>query len=133
MVLRLIVRLYCVLQLPHERTNVPKVCAAKSDTFSVPAPLNWNTLSLASFAPPPLTVYTLDEEEPRKVAASSPTSSHQTFCRVQLPRQWMPSAAGEPMMTFLTTAPGASSRMGPWSSSWLPVPRSPLPYRRSIP
>ncbi len=50
------VRLYCVLQLPHERTKVPKFCTAKFDTFSVPAPLNWKTLSLASFAPPPETV-----------------------------------------------------------------------------
>lgn len=99
----------------------------------MPAPLNRNTLSPASFAPPPETVQTFDEEEPRKVAASSPTSSHQTFCNVQLPRQWMPSAAGEPMMTFFRTVPGASSRMGPWSSSWLPLPRSPLPYSRFIP
>src|ERR1041384_316844 len=85
MVLRLIVRLYCVEQLPQERTKVPKFCTAKFETLSVPAPLNWNTLSLADRAPPPETVYTLDDEEPRKVAASSPTSSHHTFCSVQLP------------------------------------------------
>src|SRR5215210_7574531 len=127
MVLRLIVRLYCVEQLPHERTNVPKFFTAKFEMLSVPAPLNWNTLSLASFAPPPEMVYTFEDEEPRNVAASSPTSSHHTFCSVQLALQWMPSAAGAPMMTFLRTAPAASSRIGPWSSSWLSLPRAPLP------
>src|SRR5689334_24560297 len=118
MLLRLIVRLYCVLQLPHERTSLPKFFTAKLDTLRVPAPLNWNTLSLASFAPPPETVYTLDDEEPLNVAASSPTSSHQTFCSVQLPSQWMPSAAGAPMMTFFRTVPGARSRIGSWFSLW---------------
>ncbi|WP_435616092.1 hypothetical protein [Streptomyces coelicoflavus] len=40
--------LYCVEQLPDERTKVPKFLTAKPETFSVPAPLNWNTLAPAS-------------------------------------------------------------------------------------
>src|SRR3954453_2402465 len=110
------VRLYCVLQLPQLRTKVPKFCTAKLETLSVPAPLNWNTFSLSDFAPPPETGDTFDDEDPRKVAASSPTSSHHTFCSVQLPAQWMPSAAGAPMMTFFRTAPGARSGGGGWVS-----------------
>jgi hypothetical protein len=46
---------------------------------------------------------------------------------VQLPRQWTPSAAGVPMMTFLRTAPSFSSKTGPWFSDWSEVPREPLP------
>ncbi len=41
---------------------------------------------------------------PLNVAASSPTSAHQTFWIVQRPSQCAPSPASEPMMTFFSTA-----------------------------
>src|SRR3954454_4233961 len=87
---------------------------------TVPEPLCWKTLSEADRAPPPTTY-----ESPlvaRNVAASSPTSSHHTFWIVQRPRQCTPSPAGEPMMTFLSVAPSASSNIGSWLSFWLPSP-----------
>ena len=84
-------------------------------------------MSAAFFAPPPTTLYTADDDLPLKLAASSPTSSHHTFCSVQLPLQWTPSAPGVPMITFFRTAPSASSKIGSWPSSWLPPPSAPLP------
>ena len=53
----------------------------------VPGPLCWNTLSAAAFAPPVSIVITWLDDEPRSVAASSPTSSHQTFFSVHEPLQ----------------------------------------------
>jgi hypothetical protein len=38
---------------------------------SLPAPLNWNTLSEAFCAPPPITWYFADDALPLKVAASA--------------------------------------------------------------
>src|SRR5688572_27701366 len=122
-----IVRLYCVEQLPQERTSLPKSSTRKPLTVSVPAPLNCSTLSSAFLAPPPITLYWADEDFPLKLAASSPTSSHHTFCSVQLPLQCTPSAAGVPMITFFSVAPSASSKTGSWPSSWLSPPRAPVP------
>src|SRR4051794_4211951 len=120
-------RLYCVLQLPQERYSLPKSLTWKFRMYMVPGPLCWKTLSDALRAPPPSMVIVCDAEVPLKVAASSPTSSHQTLRRVQLPRQCTPSAAGAPMMTLDSVAPSESSNSGPWLSSWLPSPRSPPP------
>ncbi|KQX79633.1 hypothetical protein ASD26_14480 [Streptomyces sp. Root1319] len=125
--LTMISRLYCLEQLPQERTSLPKSETWNFVMTSLPAPLNWKTLSEAFRAPPPYTVYTEPVDVPLKDAASSPTSSHQTFCSVQLPEQWMPSAAGDPRTTFLSVAPSFSLKIGSWPSSWPPSPRSPLP------
>jgi len=89
---RLTVRWYWLEQLPQERYSLPKTSTSKSEMFIVPGPLCWKTLSAAPFAPPPVIVITWSASEPSRVAASSPTSSHQTFSIVQLPRQWIPSA-----------------------------------------
>src|SRR6478609_1274212 len=123
----MISRLYCLEQLPQDRTSLPKSDTWNFVTTSLPAPLNWKTLSEAFLAPPPYTVYTEPVDVPLKDSASSPTSSHQTFWMVQLPEQCTPSAAGEPRMTFLSVAPSASLKIGSWPSSWPPPPRSPLP------
>ena len=45
----------------------------------VPGPLCWKTLSVAAFAPPVSIVIIWLDDEPSSVAASSPTSSHQTL------------------------------------------------------
>ncbi len=82
-----IVRLYCLEQLPHDLTSLPKSDTWKPLMVSVPAPLNWKTLSSAFLAPPPVTLYVAPDEVPLKDAASSPTSSHHTFWIVQLPLQ----------------------------------------------
>jgi hypothetical protein len=120
-------RLYCVLQLPQERYSLPKSLTWKFRMYMVPGPLCWNTLSDALRAPPPSMVMVCEAEVPLKVAASSPTSSHQTLSSVQVPRQCTPSAAGLPRTTFLRVVPLASSKIGLWSSLWPPVPRSPVP------
>ncbi|CAM5496057.1 hypothetical protein SGLAM104S_10170 [Streptomyces glaucescens] len=48
--------LYCVEQLPQVRTSLPKSETWNFVTTSLPAPLNWKTLSSAFRAPPPCTV-----------------------------------------------------------------------------
>ena len=53
---------------------------------------------------------------PRMVAASSQTPCHTTFCSVQLPRQWMPSAALALSTTLAIEAPSASVKTGCWLS-----------------
>jgi hypothetical protein len=63
---------------------------------------------------------TCDELDPLSVAASSPTSSHQTFSSVHVPVQWMPSPAPVPMIALRSTAPSASWKIGGWPSSWPP-------------
>lgn len=50
------VRWYCVLQLPQERTSVPEFWTWKPVTVSLPASLNWSTLS-ASFRTLPLVTW----------------------------------------------------------------------------
>src|SRR3954465_4795106 len=87
---------------------------------TVPDPLCWNTLSDADLAPPPITYES--PLVPLKVAASSPTSSHQTFWMVQRPSQCTPSPAGDPKITFLSVAPFARSNMAGWLSPWPPSP-----------
>lgn len=70
-------------------------------------PLCWRTLSLAPFAPPPLTY-----DVPLvclNVAASSHTSTHQMLLSVHVPRQCTPSPLLGPMMALERVAP--SSRM----------------------
>src|ERR1051325_5795618 len=106
---KITVRLYIDEQLPHERYSLPKLLTSKFLIVTVPPPLCWNTLSDADFAPPPSTTTRVPLLEPLKVAASSPTSSHQTLISVQLPLQCTPSAAGLPMMRFFSVAPSASS------------------------
>lgn len=44
------------LQFPQFRTNEPKPSAVKPLMESVPAPLNWKTLSVAPFELPPVIV-----------------------------------------------------------------------------
>ena len=79
----------------------------------VPGPLCWNTLSDAFCAPPPSIVIVWPGDVPCSVAASSPTSSHQTFLSVQVPSQWTPSAAGFPRITFCSVPPLATLNSGP--------------------
>src|SRR5205085_7270542 len=116
------------LQLPHERYSLPKSWTWNPSMMTVPpGPLCWMTLSEACSAPPPLIVMVIDAEVGLNVAASSPTSSHQTFCRVHVPSQCTPSAAGLPMMTFFRVPPLGRSKIGSWPSCWLPLPSLPVP------
>src|SRR5215218_4119346 len=124
---------YITRQLPHDRYSLPKPSTWNPRMTTVPAPLCWNTLSDADLAPPPTTVATWPADVPLKVAASSPTSSHHTFVKVHAPRQWMPSAAGLPMITLDSEAPSASSKTGFWPSLWVPSPMAPLATNRFRP
>src|SRR5688572_10276231 len=90
------------------------------------------TLSAALRAPPPVMRYTFELLLPSSVTASSPTSSHHTFSSVQLPSQCTPSAAGAPMITFLSEPPGLMTNRGSCPSPSPPLPRSPLPTKRPI-
>src|SRR5262245_61787412 len=98
-------RAYCELQLPHERYSLPKSCAQKFLMIIVPGPLCWKTLSLAALAPPVSMVMVWLDDEPFNVAASSPTSSHQTLRSVHVPLQCTPSAAGLPRITLVSVPP----------------------------
>ena len=116
-------RAYCELQLPHERYILPKSWAQKFRMIIVPGPLCWKTLSVAAFAPPVSIVIVWLDDEPCSVAASSPTSSHQTLRSVHVPLQWTPSAAGLPRITFVNVPPLEIWNSGPCPSFW-PLPPS---------
>ena len=73
------------------------------------------------------------DDEPRSVAASSPTSSHQTLRSVHDPLQWTPSAAGLPRITLVSVPPLAISNSGSCPSVWPLSPRAPAPTKRFMP
>src|SRR4051812_23651652 len=117
------------LQLPHERYSLPKSSTWNPSMTTVPpvVPLGWNTFSEACNAPPPRIVMVAPLDLGLNVAASSPTSSHQTFCNVQVASQCTPSEAGLPRMTFFRVPPFGRSNSGFWLSLCPLVPRSPVP------
>ena len=71
-----------LVQSPQLRYSFPALTTVKSLIVTVPAPLCWTTLSLASCAPPPMMVAS---PVPRTEMASSQTSRNQTLVSVQDP------------------------------------------------